>query len=244
MTTIRQLITDAMRESGILEVGVAPDAEEQEEALRHMHRLLRSLFGNELGDRLKSVNYGSSGMVNTYGIAEDVSADIEGVYVPANCRLVLNLSEAATLYLHPRPQDGTRLAVVDSKGNLASYNIVLNGNGRQIEDATSVTLSTNSLNREWFYRDDLAEWVRVTDPAVDDQSPLPMEFDDYLITLLAFRLNPRYGAETSANHMSTLGELRRKFRARYRQVTEEMVDDALLLLPSNKNYHQFDFDRG
>jgi hypothetical protein len=67
MTTIRQLITDALRESGILEVGVAPDAEETEEALRHMHRLLRSLFGNELGERLKSVNFGTASISNSYG---------------------------------------------------------------------------------------------------------------------------------------------------------------------------------
>jgi hypothetical protein len=244
MTTIRQLITDALRESGILEVGVAPDAEETEEALRHMHRLLRSLFGNELGERLKSVNFGTASISNSYGIAEDLSSDIESSYIPVNCRLVLNIAEPSTLYLHPKPQDGSRLAVVDNQGNLASYNVILNGNGRQIENAASVTLAVNDLNREWFYRDDLAEWVRVTDPTLDDQSPLPMEFDDYLITLLAFRINPRYGAETSANQMSTLGELRRKFRARYRQVVEEMVDDALLFLPSNNNYRRFDFDRG
>lgn len=246
MTTIRQLITDAMRESGILAVGVSPDAEEHTEALRHMHRLLRSLFGNELGERLKSANYGSSNMANPYGTAEDMSADIEASYIPSNCRLVLNNSEAATLYLHPQPQDGARLSVVDSKGNLATYNIILNGNGRQIEDATSVTLSTNFLNRDWFYRADLAKWVRVTDPDADDESPLPMEFDDYLTTLLAFRLNPRYGAETHVNLIETRRDFRSKFRARYRQIVEEMVEDGLLFLPSNPNYLslQYNFERG
>jgi hypothetical protein len=246
LTTIRQLITDAMRESGILAVGVSPDAEEHEEALRHVHRLLRALFGNELGERLRTVNYGSSNLTNSFAVAEDMAPDIESSYVPSNCRLILNNTEASTVYLPPNPQDGARIAVVDNRGNLATYNLILNGNGRQIEDASSVTLATNLLNREWFYRADLAKWVRVTDPDADDESPLPLDFDDYMTTLLAFRLNPRYGAETSANQMATLGELRRKFRARYRQSNEEMVEDGLLFLSSNPTYLslQFDFERG
>lgn len=246
MTSIRQLITDGLREAGIVEIGTSPSAEEHEEGLRQIRRLLKSLFGNELGDKLQNIGYGSSNLVNSFALAEDLSADIESAYVPANCRLIFNNDRAATLYLHPNPQDGARLGVVDSRGNLATYNIVLNGNGRKIEDGSSVILSTNDLNREWFFRADLGEWVRITDPEAEDESPLPSEFDDLLTTLLAFRLNPRYGAETSANLVETLRNIKSKFRSRYRQTTEEMVDLALIYLPSSRNYlsFQFDFNRG
>lgn len=242
MTTIRQIITDAMRESGILAVGVEPDAEEQSEALRVLRRLLKSLFGNELGETLRSVNFGSGGLSNSYALGEDYSSDISSAYIPPNTRVIFNNTEAENLYLDPNPQDGARLGVIDNRGNMATYNVVLYGNGRKIETANSVTLATNGLNREWFFRGDLGNWVRITDPELTDENPLPAEFDDLLVTLLAFRLNPRYGAETSANMMSTLTEMKKKFRARYRQQVEMPVDDALTLLSSNPYGWSFDFD--
>ena len=246
MTTVRQLITDAMRESGILAVGVEPDAEEQTEALRALHRLLRSLFGYELGERLRTINFGTGGITNPYAVAEDYSSDIESMYTPSNLRIVFNNTAAVDVDLDPKPQDGARLAVLDNRDNMATYNVVLRGNGRQIESASSVTLATNGLNREWFFRADLNDWVRVSDPELTDVSPLPAEFDDFLITLLAFRLNPRYGAETSANTVAILTDMKRKFRSRYRQEVEMPLDDALVFLPSNPiSFNvEFDFNRG
>lgn len=246
MTTIRQLITDSFRESGILAVGVVPDAEEHEEGLRQIRRLFRSLFGNELGVPLTSVNFGNNGLVNSYAVAEDESPSLSSVYVPANIRLICNAEADETLYLLPNPQDGARLAVIDNAQNFASNSITLNGNGRRIESATSVVLNTNGLNREWFYRADLGEWVRITDLEADDASPLPEEFDDLLTTLLAFRLNPRYGAETGPNLEMVKNSMKSKFRARYKQTVEMHLDDALIFLPSAGNRFQFtpDFNRG
>ena len=162
MTSIRQLITDGYRESGIIAVGVSPDAEEHEEGLRQIRRLLRSLFGNELGEPLRSINFGSSGLTNPYSTGEDMSGAIESRYVPENYRLLFNNDSVTTLYLHPNPVDGARLGVIDRLGNFATINVTLNGNGRDIEGSSSLVLATNSLNRDWFFRADLGDWVRVT----------------------------------------------------------------------------------
>jgi hypothetical protein len=246
MTTIRQLIIDAFRESGILAVGVSPDAEEHEEGLRQMHRLLRGIVGNELGEPLQTINFGTYGLVNSFATGEDQSTDIESIYIPSNYRIVFNNATGTTLYLHPNPADGARLGILDNSGNFATVNIGLNGNGRKIENANSIILNTNGLNREWFYRADLGGWTRLTDPDADEESPFPMEFDDFLTTLLAFRLNPRYGAADSNNQDVTLGMLRKRFAARYRQSKEMPTEDALLFLPSTPRWAlpNFDFDRG
>lgn len=246
MTSIRQLITDGFRESGVFAVGTSPDAEAHEEGLRQIRRLLRSLFGNELGEPLTSINFGSDGLVNPYATAEDQSGDIESRYIPINYRLLFNNTSAVTLYADPNPADGARMGIIDRAGAFATANVILNGNGRNIESASTVTLSTNGLNREWFYRADLGNWARVTDPDADDESPFPIEFDDLLTTLLAFRLNPRYGAETSINQGEVMNMMRKRFRARYRQEKEMPLEDAILFLPLTPRWAlpEADFNRG
>lgn len=255
MTTIRQLVTDAFREAGIIAVGSTPDADEFDEGMRRINTLIRGLFGNELGEPLKAVNFGSSGLTNSYAKDRDLSSEIESVYIPSNVRLIFNNNEAETLYLNPTPNDGARLGVIDNSGNFATYNLVLNGNGRKIELFNSVVLATNGLNREWFYRADLGNWMRVSDLVPDDQSPLPSEFDDLLTTLLAFRISTRYGAETSSETGEVLRMMRNKFRARYRQSQEQDVDMGLYRLTRNNygiinnygtrnNYGKSSFDRG
>lgn len=233
MTTLRQIITDAFRESNVVAVGETPDADQLAEALRRLNAIIKSLYGNEFGEPLLTVNYGSLGLTNVYGQAEDESSVVNSIYVPSNVRLIFNLSAATTLYLNPNPRDGARLAVIDNAGNLATKNATVNANGRLIESATTVVLNTNSLNREWFYRADLGAWTRVTDLVTDDTLPFPEDFDDFFVTLLTMRLNPRYGAETGQEVVSVLQDMKRKFRARYRQVTEMPSEDGIVLLSSN-----------
>jgi hypothetical protein len=233
LSTIRKLVTKGFREAGIIEVGGEPDADELDEGLDLLQGLYSSFFGNELGEPLVSVNYGSGGLTNTYAIAEDQSPVINSVYVPENVRLVLNLEAAVTLYLHPNPKDGARLGILDSRGNLNTYNVTVNPNGRLFGGAASSVLNTASLNKEYFYRADLGDWKPVVDLALGDDSPLPREFDDFLTTALAIRLNPRYGAQTSQEVSDVLTRMKRQFRARYRQEQEVSSEDGITRLPSN-----------
>lgn len=249
MTAIRQLVTDAFRESGLIETGGVPDGDEFEEGLRKLQSMYSGLFGNELGDPLTTLNFGKNGLSNSYATALDYSPEIAGTYVPPNVRLIFNVIGPQTIYLHPSPRDGMRLSVIDNAGNLATNNVIINGNGRQIEGANSVTLNTNSIARDWFYREDLGAWTRVTDLAAEDESPLPLEFDDMLSTLLALRLNPRYGAQMDQSTIEILERGRRIFRARYKQISEQSSEDALIRLPSNPYWYSdvdphSSFDRG
>jgi hypothetical protein len=236
MSTNRSIINKAFREAGITEVGETPETAEFTEALEAYNDLYMSLFGNELGDPLEPVNYGTGGLTNSYALDSDESDEIDDYFVPQNVRLYLNLDEAVTLYMHPKPRPGARVAVVDNRDNLATYNLILNGNGRKVEDAATLTLSTNGLVREWFYRDDLGDWTRITDLTADTEAPLPREFDIFMQTALAVRLNPRYGAETDQNIIDILGRARKQLRARYRQDAAPGLDIGLLRLPSRRDY--------
>lgn len=233
MTSIRQIIADAFREGGIIAVGAEPSAAEQSEALRRLQSIVDSLYGAELGENLISLNFGPGGL-DSSSESTDMRENILLSYIPVNTRLILNVNSPATINLHPQPLDGARLSVVDNGNNLATYNIVLDGNGRHIELIDTVVLGTNGLNRSWFYRADLGSWERVTDLGLLEDSPFPREFDDLLVTMLALRINNRYGAETKSDLTEAYRRMRGMFRARYRQTHEEEVDEGLLRLTRNK----------
>lgn len=248
-STISQLVSKGLREAGIIGVGDTPEAAEYEETADRLRRIISSFFGNELGENLQTVNYGRAGLVNPYAQELDTSSEIGSIYVPSNVRLVFNINVATTLYLNPNPDDGARFGLIDNAGNFATYNVTVNGNGRQIEMLNSVLLNANDQNREWFYRADLGNWVRVTDLGDSDESPLPQEFDDYLITLLAFRVNPRYGATTSQEMITVMTDMKKRFRARYKQRVEQPSEDGITLLPSNpfgrwNTFNPQSFNRG
>jgi hypothetical protein len=236
MTTIRQIVIDAMRDGGLIEVGTTPEAEEFTEAFNRLQVIVKSLFSNELSGGLVDVNYGTYSLANASAIAKDYSSLIQSAYVPKNIRLVVNNNTATTLYLDPIPQDGSRVGIIDNVGNFATAAITLNGNGRKVENTASVVLNTNSLVREWFYRADLGSWTRITDLTADSDSPLPTEFDDLLVTLLAMRINHRYGEQTSQETSAILTRIRNLFKSRYRQTQEIGVEEALQRLSSHPRW--------
>lgn len=234
MTTIRQIVTDALREGNVIAVGDTPPDTEFDEALRRIQTIISGLYGSVVGEPLKDVSFGDTGLVNSFAKNLDASPFIAASYVPLNVRLIFNNDVTSTIYLHPTPQDGSRLSVIDNGGDFSTHNVTVNANGRKIESASSVILSTAALNRSWFYRADLGQWVRISDLIADDESPFPREFDDLLITTLAVRLNPRFGIDTKKETAAVLGQMRTMFRARYKQKIEQPVEIGLLRLRGNR----------
>lgn len=248
-TPVLTIIIDAFRESGIVGVDEDPETSEITEGLRHLNRLVKTVFGNELGEPLRDINYGSAGLSNSFAIGQDRSSEINSAYVPASSRIVFNVSSPNTIYLNPNPRDGSRFAVRDNLNNFLTYPLTINANGRKIENSTTLTVNTNGANSQWFYRADLGMWIKVEDLAGNDDMPFPEEFDDFFITLLAIRLNPRYGAETNSNTVEVFRDMRRRLRARYSQPTEISTEDALLFLTNDDSVFRYadwgsDFLRG
>lgn len=202
-----EAVTAALREGNLLGINATASTAQLAEGLTLLNSVLLASVGYEAGEELADLNIGGT---------FDQSALVTQ-YVPENARLVLNISGARTLYLHPQPYEGQRVAVADAGNNLATYNLTLNGNGRRIEGATTVVLSTNSLSRQWFYRADLGQWKQLTSLALSDALPFPAEFDDYFRILLAMRLNPRYGQELAQGSAVYLNSISSQLEARYRK---------------------------
>jgi hypothetical protein len=238
MTTASSIITDAYRESNLIPMGSSPTTNQQTEALGRLNVLLLSAIGNEVGDTLDDINFGPP---------YDQSS-LCSVYIPNNARLQLNLSSPISLKLDPFPFEGQRVHIVDVGNNFATNNVIILGNGRQIEGAASLTINTNGDNRTWMYRADIGGWVKIAALALTDSLPFPSRFDDYFITMLAMRLNPRYGQSLTNETVEALKRAKSLLRSHYHAWQEVRSDiDPRGMFTSDdvgSNFDGSDFNTG
>lgn len=237
MTLASDIISDAYRETNIIPLGVSPTANQTTEALTRLNAIISSLLGNEVGDPLDDINVGG----------DYDQSEILTTYIPDDSRLVLNLSNAQTFNLDPYPYEGQRLSFIDVGNNLATYNVVLDGNGRNIEGSATLTLSTNGDSRQWFYRADTGNWVKATTLISSDAIPYPTEFDDFFVTTLAMRINPRYGQSLRPETIESLKRMRSQLRSRYhayRQVAPDLDTRGFLNDPFYYRNNSEAFDKG
>jgi hypothetical protein len=237
VTLISSIIADAYREANILPLGRAPNANQTAEALRLFNANVRSINGGDAGEGLTDWPLGS------FGVDEPDFTDprtIDTIQRPTiNRRLIATNAAAMTVYLPAYPQDGSRMGLMDPFGRLAAFPVTLDANGRTIETAATIVLNTNGLFREWFYRADLGQWVRVTNLVETDDMPFPNDVDNFFIIGLALRLNPRYGREMDEQSALVFKSERRQFVARYLQSQPlEINDDISWPFMSAQSYDQ------
>lgn len=215
MTTTLEIITDAYRETNINGVGVDPTAVQQVEGLRRLNAVISSALGFEIGEDLVDWQVGTTNISAACG-GLSYSENIWTRPVQ-NSRLLLNAEQPQTLFLPTKPNDGARMSAIDQLGNLSAHPVTLDANGQNIEGAPTIVLNTDGLNKVWFYRADLGNWTPVATLEIDDEMPFPPEFDDSFVTLLAMRLNPRYGRALSQESSAWLTRSLSKLKGRYRQ---------------------------
>lgn len=230
------IITRAYRESNLIPLVAAPNANQVAEALPLLNEQFLAALGFEAGTELGDLNIGGQFDQSAYCSS----------WVPANARLILNLAAATALKLDPHPYEGQRLAIADAGNSLAAKNLTLDGNGRRIEGGANVVLNTNGDDRQWLYRGDTANWVKITALAAADAMPLPQEFDSFFVTRLAMRLNPRYGQSLTAESAAELRTIETKLRARYRKPRRTPDSGSLGLLGQRRGGFgtQGDFNAG
>lgn len=229
MTLVSQIITDAYREGNLIPITQTPSATEQTEALRLFNRFVKSVYGNDAGDNFQSFGIGNNNVQTPQSLP--VYNFSSPNYVPLNARLICNLTAAATLNLHPNPQDGSRLMVIDASNNLNTFNLTLHGNGLDVNGAVTEVLSTAGLTKEWFYRADLGSWMTVSNLAAGDTFPFPLEFEDMFTIGLAMRINPRNGVQIDPQTIANFKRQQMLFKARYRQEINEPSEDGIVRLP-------------
>lgn len=206
------IIRRAYREANVLGINSAPTTAQQSEGLDRLNTMLAGVLGFEAGIDIADLNIGG-----TFDQSWSTSW-----FVPPNARLVMEQTGARTLKLHPQPYDGQRLAVADGLNNLATYPLTLDGNGRMIEGAAQITIS-DSNPRQWLYRGDMAQWLKMIPLALDDIMPFPIEFDDFFAITLGMRLNPAYGLALGQDSAAWLARCRNAFQARYRRPRPQNV---------------------
>jgi len=232
MALVYEIIKDAYREANLIPITQSPTLDEQTEALRLLNRFVRSVFGNESGDKLQSLAVGTNNVTTTHSLPTYTFTGSN--YAPLNSRLVVNITTPSTVNLHPDPEDGARIAVVDATGNFDTNTLTLNGNGRKIENSSSLVLTTPSLLKEWFYRADQGNWTAISDLALNDTFPFPLEFEDLFVIGLATRLNPRNGVSMDEQAIMNFRRMKNLFRSRYSQSIQADSEDGLLRLSGTR----------
>lgn len=224
MSLVLAIIKRAHRESNLIAAGRTPTTIQQEEAFELLQNLIDSVIGSDVGENLEEWplgNYGRDAISYLCRTAWEIE------HPPINVRLVASHDMPMTVQMPADPSPGARVAIIDPYLRLATYPVVLEGNGRAIEGATSITLADNATNRSWLYREDLGQWVRVSDLELEGDFPFPREFDDYFAIKLAMRINPRFGGTLNELSLARLKEAKQQLQARYIQSAPLHIDQSL-----------------
>lgn len=238
MSIVAEIVESAFRESGMTNELQSATPTQTNQARDRLQAVVSSAYGFEVGEPLTDWPIGLEGVAQP---TEVCWVQYLWERPRINVRLIAASDDAQTVYLPAKPYDGTRIALIDPASRLAAAPITVDGNGRMVEGAQTFVANANGLTKIWFYRADLGNWLPLTPLVLNGEFPFPPEFDDYFITRLAMRLNPRYGRSMT---QETIGELDRTLgmlRARYSQSENVGVSPALLNL--GEQYSGFGRDR-
>lgn len=241
MTTVASIISSALRETNLIPLGVAPDANQLAEGFERLTTIVSSVLGNEAGEQLNPMPLGQNDIVSPTGYPWWSNELPGNIFLPTNIRLMCNLTGPGTVNLHPRPHDGARMGIVDVSQNFDDNHLTIKGNGRSIEGQEEMVYSTAGETRQWLYREDQGNWVTVVPLNIAGDMPWPPEFDDMFIIMLAMRLNPRYGQVMHPASVEALKNATTKFSARYTQSSIQMPSEDGLLYLTNfyRQYGRF-----
>jgi hypothetical protein len=228
MTTIAQIITDAYQANNLIALSAIPTADEQAKGLRYTNRLFQALFGDEIGDKL------SDGVLSVNGITYPdyaYSYPINTFNVRANTRIINSSTAAVTINMPINPQGGARVSFIDLTGALSTNPVTIDASDRLVEGAATKVLDVDGDSVDWFYRDDLASWQKISALELDDEFPLPEKFEELFISLLVLRLDPSVQVSMAEETGFLMKQMLRKLRATYRQTSEQPSEIGLLRTP-------------
>lgn len=214
MTQCADILESAFYEAGLTTELQSATPTQTTKAMDTMTSIIKFLYGASAGEYLNAWPLGNVGRAPQYQYLPPLQVIQR---VPLNAQLVATNENAITVDLPMGPSDGARFSIIDPFNNLVAAPVTVNGNGRTINGAPTITFNVNGYSAIFFYRDDLANWVRVTPLLITDEMPFPEEYDQMFIIMMAMRLNPVYGRNLSSTQTMFLKEFRQQFTARYVQ---------------------------
>lgn len=222
MTLASEIITEAYRENNLIAIGETPTDAERAEALPRLNNIVDSLFGTTIGQWLLDWETPPKRNTNTDRRWPLSAASTElptsvWPYPPYNARLIANLTGPTTIYLYPQPEDGALMEVANAGDDFSTHALTINANGRDIEAADQVVLNGTGRTFKWFYRADLAQWIRIQPLTEASEMPLPPQFDDYFIAALNIRLSARMARQPLPQTVELMMDAKTKMKRRYTQ---------------------------
>lgn len=228
----QQAIDRAYREAAIKRLGTVPTQDEYFEGLDRLNGFLASLFGAEIGEQLTDVqvplvqrttnnpsaNFNQGFPLNLTTIDQPLGAledrSQSEIILAPNSRVLNRVTTTTTVFFPQYPQDGARIAIVNTG---ATANIILDGNGRRINNQNSLTLLPNAPGVTYFYRADLGNWIPLRDLSLTDELPLPSEFHRLIICGTAISLTALDEIQPQQGTMFMYDRLMKRCKERYYQ---------------------------
>lgn len=239
MTTARDLIEEAYRETNHVGLGSLPDPLEMTEGLRLLQNLFLTMHGLVLGHKYRPWYVPFPTRTAPKGgdfpaLFDKSFTDSRDVrYPPVASRVIVRSRASETLFMPQMPSDGALVQIVDAG---FEGTVTLSGNGaffgasdiqQEVVIPPRVSGGSRVPTRTYMYRADLAAWVRLDDLQLDVDTPYPDEFDEFWTTSLAFRLTPRHGQEPRSVTIARNREMTLFIRGWYRLENQEtLVSDT------------------
>ena len=196
MTLCSEIVRRAMVEFKSLASTENAQAAEALDGMAYLNSFINGLLGNGIGHDLTDLIFEESDEVD------------------ANSRVLIAATASMAVTLPETPKNGDRVQIIDLSGNFATYPVTLARNGRRLESAAAnLTLNTNSLDRTWIYRADIASWERVSPLELTDDLPFPD--DEAFVYELAFRFCSPFGEALTPQALSARDTSLKRLLARY-----------------------------
>jgi len=246
-----RIIERAYREAAIKAIGDGLSQNENAEGLDRLNGFIASLFGGEIGQllsdwqvpaKLRTAPLSANNLAlpfpqNTTSIDQPYVATgdpvpLRDLYPPANSRVLWGGTTATEVYLPEYPSDGARMEFVNV-GSTAT--LTVQGNGRRVNGGASLTFASGGVPVLLFYRADLGNWLPIATLGLNDECPLPAEFDDLLVAGTAIRLTALDEINPQSGTMFIYDRLLKRCSQRYRQPASQAYD-SLALTPSEQPY--------
>lgn len=199
MATLSDLIRDALRENNIIARNATPTDLQFAEGLLVFQQMIDGWYGMLVGEFMEDwpvppIQTAPSFARYPLLPADDQRTTDQQPYPPSNVRLLTASTAPNTIYFQWQPAPGAGVALVNIKQDFVACPLTLDGNGRLINGAPTLVINTvQTTPRRWFFREDIANWLEITDLALTSLSPFAPDLDDFMKIALAVRLGPRYG---------------------------------------------------
>lgn len=213
---IKDIIKQAYYEGAVIALGAEPSDLEYSIALERLNSLVLSLFGTEIATTpdIQAVdgtikNYFTVPEVDTTYIihmsgAFKLNLPIEGIYDGCTVRAVQLGTATSTLTVISEP-----------------FMI-----GNDFSATYQYEVGQKPTSHFWFFRADIASWYYLTTLTLDAESPLPPEFNDFLICWLSTRLSAVNGADPRQGTLNALNAGMQKLKVRYSSTKDITFDES------------------